>query len=199
MDDNELDLQLPKSDISLDFIDSLEKKSAFIEMILFLESEPISVEKISKISGLSSNEIENCLEFLKEKYSSETSGIELSVITGGLVLTPKKDYWNIVKEKYGKKNEGKLTRSALETLTIIAYKQPITRAEIEAIRGVPPDNMIRMLMERQLIKEDGKKDSPGRPTLFKTTDEFLRFFQLNSISDLPKLDEKDEERFILAR
>ena len=114
-------------------------------------------------------------------------------------MTPRKIYWGAVKDRYGRKNEGKLSRSALETLTIIAYKQPITRAEIESIRGVPPDNMIRMLTERKLVKEVGKKDGPGKPTLFGTTDEFLRFFQLNSIADLPKLDEKEEERFILAR
>lgn len=177
----------------------IERKAAFIETILFFETEPMTLENLSKISQLSLEDVESCIEFLKEKYSQDNSGIELSIITGGFVLTPKKDYWNIIKERYGKKNEGKLSRSALETLTIIAYKQPITRAEIESIRGVPPDNMIRMLVERQFVKEVGKKDSPGKPTLFGTTNEFLKFFQLNSIADLPKLDEKDEERFILAR
>ena len=87
----------------------------------------------------------------------------------------------------------------LETLSIIAYKQPITRAEIEAIRGVPPENMIRLLQERQLVKEVGRKDAPGRPCQFGTTKEFLKFFNLNSISELPALDEKESERFELAR
>jgi segregation and condensation protein B len=179
--------------------DSDKKKSAFVEMILFLESEPQSVESLMKATKLSEEEIERSIDFLKEKYTADESGLELTFITGGYALTPRKIYWVAVKDRYGRKNEGKLSRSALETLTIIAYKQPITRAEIESIRGVPPDNMIRMLTERKLVKEVGKKDGPGKPTLFGTTDEFLRFFQLNSIADLPKLDEKEEERFILAR
>lgn len=179
--------------------DSDKKKSAFVEMILFLENEPQSVESLMKATKLSEEEIERSIDFLKEKYTADESGLELTFITGGYALTPRKIYWAAVKDRYGRKNEGKLSRSALETLTIIAYKQPITRAEIESIRGVPPDNMIRMLTERKLVKEVGKKDGPGKPTLFGTTDEFLRFFQLNSIADLPKLDEKEEERFILAR
>ena len=104
-----------------------------------------------------------------------------------------------MKEKYGKKNEGKLSKSAMETLSIIAYSQPITRAEIEAIRGVSADNMVRLLMERNLIKETGKKDIPGKPVQYGTTKEFLKFFRLNSIADLPKLDETESERFELAR
>ena len=136
---------------------------------------------------------------MKEKYASENSGIELSMITGGWTLTPKKEYWELLKEKYGNKNAGKLSRSAMEVLSIIAYKQPITRAEIESIRGVPPDNMIRLLVERQLIKEVGRKDSPGRPCQFGTTKEFLKFFGLNSIAELPQLDEEENERFELAR
>ncbi|WP_242457138.1 SMC-Scp complex subunit ScpB [Treponema zioleckii] len=178
---------------------NLDKEAGLVEAVLFLESEPVTVEVLSNISQLAVDVVEECLEMLKEKYSSENSGVELVMITGGWALTPKKEFWDVLKEKYGNKNEGRLSRSALETLTIIAYKQPITRAEIENIRGVPPDNMIRTLIERQFIKDVGKKDAPGRPTQFGTTKEFLKFFRLNSIADLPKLDEKQEEKFILAR
>ena len=87
----------------------------------------------------------------------------------------------------------------METLSIIAYSQPITRGEIEAIRGVSADNMIRLLAERNLIKEVGKKDIPGKPSQYGTTKDFLKFFRLNSIADLPKLDETESERFELAR
>ena len=87
----------------------------------------------------------------------------------------------------------------METLSIIAYSQPVTRAEIEAIRGVSADNMIRLLIEKELIKEVGKKDVPGKPAMFGTTKEFLKIFRLNSIADLPKLDETERERFELAR
>lgn len=87
----------------------------------------------------------------------------------------------------------------METLAIIAYSQPITRAEIEALRGVSADNMIRILLERNLIKEVGKKDIPGKPVQFGTTKDFLQLFRLNSIADLPRLDETESERFELAR
>ena len=87
----------------------------------------------------------------------------------------------------------------METLSIIAYSQPITRAEIEQIRGVSADNMIRMLIERNLIKETGRKDVPGKPVQFGTTKEFLKFFRLNSIADLPQLEKTEVERFELAR
>ena len=87
----------------------------------------------------------------------------------------------------------------METLSIIAYSQPITRAEIEAIRGVSADNMIRLLTERNLVKEVGKKDIPGKPVQFGTTKDFLKLFRLNSIADLPKLDESESDRFELAR
>ena len=176
-----------------------EKESALIEAILFLESEPVTEKSLSVISELSEEVVRKSLEVLKEKYKSDASGIELEMITGGWALIPKKEIWNVLKERYGNKNEGKLSRSAMETLSIIAYSQPVTRAEIESIRGVSADNMIRLLMERNLIKEVDKKDIPGKPSLYGTTKEFLKFFRLNSIADLPKLDEAEEERFELAR
>ena len=176
-----------------------EKESALIEAILFLESEPVTEKSLSAISELSEEVVRKSLEVLKEKYKSDASGIELEMITGGWALIPKKEIWNVLKERYGNKNEGKLSRSAMETLSIIAYSQPVTRAEIVSIRGVSADNMIRLLMERNLIKEVDKKDIPGKPSLYGTTKEFLKFFRLNSIADLPKLDEAEEERFELAR
>ncbi len=177
----------------------LEKESALIESILFLESEPITEKSLATISELSEEVVAKCIEQLKEKYSNDNSGIEIDFITGGWALVPKKEMWEVLKERYGNKNEGKLSKSAMETLSIIAYSQPITRAEIEAIRGVSADNMIRLLMDRNLVKEVGKKDIPGKPSQFGTTKEFLKFFRLNSIADLPKLDQEEQERFELAR
>ena len=176
-----------------------EKETALVETVLFLESEPVTVKTISNRAELSEEVVEKVLENLKEKYAEESSGIELSMITGGWCLVPKKEFWNVLKEQYGSKREGRLSRSAMETLSIIAYSQPITRAEIESIRGVGVDNMIRLLVERNLIKEVGRKDVPGRPIQFGTTKEFLKLFRLNSIADLPKLDEDEAQRFELAR
>lgn len=178
---------------------NLNKETALCQAILFLESEPLTIKVLANKAQLSEEVVENCIENLKEKYSAEDSGIELTMITGGWCLTPKKEYWEVLKEFYGSKREGKLSKSAMETLAIIAYSQPITRAEIEQIRGVGVDNMIRLLLERNLIKEVGKKEVPGRPVLFGTTKEFLKLFRLNSISELPKLDEDEQERFELAR
>lgn len=177
----------------------LEKETALVESVLFLESEPVTEKNISNIAHLSEDVVKVCLENLKEKYLQKTSGIELAMITGGWTLVPKGEFWDVLREKYGEKNRGRLSKSALETLTIVAYKQPITRSEIEQIRGVSADNMIRLLAERQLIKEVGRKDVPGKPVQFGTTKEFLKFFKLNSISELPRLDEDEEQRFTLAR
>lgn len=177
----------------------MEKETAIVEAILFLETEPLDEESISKISELSKDVVDLAIEKLQEKYAKEDSGVELTKISGGWVITPKKELWSCLKDRYGKKNEAKLSRAAMETLSIIAYSQPITRAEIEAIRGVSADNMIRLLQDRNLVKEVGKKDSPGKPVQFGTTKEFLKFFRLNSIADLPKLEETESERFELAR
>jgi segregation and condensation protein B len=177
----------------------LEKETALIEAILFLEGEPLDEDALVRISALSRDVIDLVIEQLQKKYSAEDCGVELEQISGGWVLTPKRDLWFFLKDRYGKKTEGKLSKSAMETLSIIAYSQPITRAEIEAIRGVSADNMVRLLMDRNLIKEVGKKDVPGKPVQYGTTKEFLKFFRINSIADLPKLDETESERFELAR
>lgn len=177
----------------------MEKEAALIEAIFYLEAEPLDVAALSRISDLGQEVVEQALETLQEKYASENSGIELVQISGGWIISPKSELWSFLKERYGKKNDNKLSRAAMETLSIIAYSQPITRAEIEAIRGVSADNMIRLLLERNLVKEVGKKDIPGKPSMYGTTKDFLKFFRLNSIADLPKLDETESERFELAR
>ncbi len=177
----------------------LEKETALIEAILYLEGDPLNDEALCKISGLSQDILNEVIKNLQEEYNQNHKGIELTKMMGGWFIMPKKELWEHLKDRYGKKNEGKLSRAAMETLSIIAYSQPVTRAEIEAIRGVSADNMIRLLAEKNLIKEVGKKDIPGKPTLFGTTKEFLKIFRLNSIADLPKLSDTEQERFELAR
>lgn len=186
-------LQVRRSEMNMD------SEVALLETVLFLESEPQTPENLSKITQLDLDTVNQCVDLLKEKYSNADSGIELSQIVGGWILTPKKESFDLVKERYGKKNEGRLSKAAIETLSIIAYSQPITRAEIESIRHVSADNMMRILMDRKFIKEVGKKDIPGKPVMYGTTKEFLEFFHLQSIADLPQLDEKESERFELAR
>jgi len=176
-------------------IEKVSKEAALVEAILYLESEPLNEISIGRIAGLSMEQVNTALETLGERYSKPDSGIELSRISGGLIISPKREYWEALKERYGRKNEMKLSRAAMETLAIIAYSQPITRSEIESIRGVQADNMIRILQERGLIKEVGKKDIPGKPSQYGTTKEFLTLFRLSSIAELPKLDKKDSDKF----
>jgi segregation and condensation protein B len=175
----------------------LTKETALIEAILFLESDPIDEDALSRISALQREVVERALENIAVRYRAEDCGVELVRVSGGVMISPKKEYWDSLKEHYGKKNEARLSRAAMETLSIIAYQQPITKAEIRDIRGPDPESMIRLLLERNLIREVGKKDAPGKPAQYGTTKEFLRLFRLESIADLPKLGESEAERFEL--
>jgi segregation and condensation protein B len=172
--------------------------AALLEAILYLESDPQDEAALCRISGLSREALAEALEDLAMRCADEGSGLELIRKGGEVMFTTKKEYWDNLKDRYGKKNESRLSRAAMDTLSIIAYEQPITRAEIKDYRGVDPDNMIRFLQhEKKLIDEIGKKDVPGKPTQYGTTREFLRVFRLNSIADLPKLNDKEADRFEL--
>ena len=176
----------------------LSKETALVEAILYLEGNPIDEELLSKISGLSKDVVKCALENLSERYIQEDCGIELSHIGGGITISPKREYWDNLKERYGRKNEAKFSRAVIETLAIIAHSQPITKAEVDKIRLAPSDNMIKLLVDKDLIRKVGeKKDVPFSPALYGTTKEFLKFFGLNSIAELPKLDEIDRDKFEL--
>lgn len=175
----------------------LIKECELVEAVLFLESDPVELKSLAKITDLPKEIIEQALDILKEKYTSDGSGLELVQFAGGFMLSPKQHLWDCLKDRYGQKNDKRLSRAAMETLSIIAYSQPITKAEIENIRGVSADNMMRILNERSLIKIVGKKDVPGKPAMYGTTKDFLKIFGLASISDLPKLDDVQEKRFEL--
>jgi segregation and condensation protein B len=172
-----------------------ERDLGLMEAVLFLENEGLDLETLALISGLAQERAAELLEELTERYGRPGSGLELSRVNGTILLSPKKEFWDLLKERYGKKNEAKLSKAAMETLAIVAYSQPITRSEIEAIRGVQADGMIRLLLERSLIREVGKKDVPGKPVQYGTTKDFLKFFQLGSIADLPRLSESERDRF----
>lgn len=174
---------------------TVDEKAALIEAILFLDSEPLDIKFFSRISGLKNEDIEKTLDTLRKKYERSDSGIELTQLGEGYMLSPKENYWEVLKERYGRKNDNKLSKAALETLSIIAYSQPITKAEIENIRGVGADGMMKVLSTRNLIKVVGKKDVPGKPLQYGTTREFLKYFKISSIANLPKLDEMSKEKF----
>jgi segregation and condensation protein B len=177
--------------------ENLHKETALIETILYMESEALDEAALARISGLSKEMVVDALEKLNERYALADSGLELSRIGGAVMISPKREYWETLKDRYGKKNDGKISRAAMETLAIIAYSQPITKAEIKGYRGVTPDNMLHLLLEKGWIREVGKKDVPGKPVQYGTTREFLKQFRLNSIADLPKLNAIDVDRFEL--
>jgi len=173
----------------------LEKEAALVQTVLFLESEPMDEAAISKATGLGREVVDEALIVLRDEMSSPSQGLEPVRSGGGWILAPKAELWTYLKERYGRKAESRLSRAALETLSIIAYSQPVTRAEIEAIRGVSADGMMRFLLEKEFIKEVGKKDAPGKPLQYGTTKEFLKYFRLGSIADLPRLDDLERDRF----
>lgn len=173
----------------------LETEVALIEAVLYLEAEPVDLRTLGRISKLPQDVVLQALGQLREMLRAPEHGLELTEIADGYTLSPKQDLAPALRERYGRKNDAKLSRAAMETLSIVAYSQPITRAEIENLRGVNADGMMRLLLQRNLIKEVGRKDAPGKPVQYGTTREFLQLFRLSSISELPKLDEADRKRF----
>lgn len=175
----------------------IHSQAALVEAVLFLETDPVPVDKLVKITGLTDQAVLDALDYLTDAGKNADRGLELTQLGGGYFLMPKEEHWEILKERYGKKNDDRLSRAALETLSIIAYSQPITKSEIEKIRGVSADTMIRNLLEKELITEKGRRDSPGRPMMYGTTLKFLSVFKLKSIADLPKLGEAEKTKFEL--
>ena len=164
-------------------------KSA-IEALLFIGGGPLSVERLKGIFEDSSKEqIEAQLQALKAEYNERGAGVMLAEVANGyqLATCPEQAAW--VRKFKTVKVTTRLSRPALETLAIIAYKQPVTRPEIEAIRGVNIGGIVRNLMERRLVKIVGKKDVPGKPMLYGTSVEFLQYFGLKDLSSLPTLKE----------
>ena len=173
----------------------LTKEAALIEAVLLLENDPVETRKLVDITGLTSEAVQGALQQLRSALEADGHGIEIVEIGGGFSFAPRKVLWEQLRERYGKSAENRLSKAALETLAIIAYSQPITRAEVESIRGVSADGMIKLLVSRSFIREVGKKDVPGKPVQYGTTREFLKAFRLATISDLPKLDGLEKERF----
>jgi segregation and condensation protein B len=160
-----------------------------IESLLFINEKPIEPKEIVGILDIDRKEIELALDELVEQYRGRRSGVCIVKVAGGYQMcsAPESAPW--VKKMYQERNKQKLSLPALETLAIVAYKQPVTRMEIEAIRGVNVDNMVRNLTELGLVKTEGRKEVIGRPFLYITTRKFLEYFGLNSLKDLPKLEE----------
>jgi len=161
------------------------RKLAALEAVLFMAAEPLEPRELADILEATPVEVENLAYDLEMLYAHR--GLQLSRIAGGYQVTTRPEYGHIVARLH-KPERFRLSRAALETLAIVAYKQPVTRPEIDAIRGVNSDSPLDTLTMYELVCEAGRKDTPGRPTLYRTTENFLGHFGLNSIADLPGLD-----------
>ncbi len=162
---------------------------SILEALLFINERPIEVGEFTGVLEISRKEIEKALEELSLEYRERSSGICIVKVAGGYQMCSAPDNETWVKKMYQERSKQKLSTASLETLAVIAYKQPVTRVEIEAIRGVNVDGVARKLSEIGLIKIAGRKDVIGKPFLYITTRKFLEYFGINNLKDLPKLEE----------
>lgn len=162
-----------------------------IEAILFASDEPLSAERLAAIAELNggAKQVRKCIETLNQQYRQSGRAFGIEEIAGGFQMMTLPDYNIWLKKLLRERGDNKLTPAALETLAIIAYKQPVIRADVEAIRGVACGELIRSLMYKGLVKIAGKAEILGRPLLYGTTRKFLEVFGLNDIKDLPKAEE----------
>lgn len=167
---------------------------AVIEGILFLKgNEGISVDELKELLNVDEKTLVEPLDKLKKMYDEPNRGIKIDYLGGKLKLTTKKEHKEYYERLTEEEISSTLSPAALEALVIIAYNQPITRIKVDEIRGVSSQHLVRKLLLKGLIKEMGKSDQPGRPNLYGTTDEFLDYFGLKTIKDLPKIEEPKEE------
>lgn len=165
--------------------DDLKK---IIETLLFITDRPVKPSRIADVvETADARRVREIIRELQEEYASQGRAVQIVELGGGFQMSTKPEYGRWVRRLYNEKMTTKLSNAALETLAIVAYKQPITRAEMEAIRGVDVAGPLERLLERALVRVVGKKDTVGRPMVYGTTDEFLRMFGLNKISELPDL------------
>lgn len=159
-----------------------------LESLMFAWGEPLSTNEISKILNLPVHSISSVLKEMIDEFSNnEDSGLIIQKYGNSYQLTTKKENYEYIQNLLQNTVNKSLSTAAMETLSIIAYKQPVTKVEIELIRGVKCSQVVKGLLDKSLIKEVGRLDKPGRPTIYATTDEFLRHFGLSSIDELPKL------------
>lgn len=165
-----------------------EDLKKIIETLLFITDRPIKPTRIADVvEAADARRVREIIQELQAEYVRDGRAVQIVEIGGGFQMATKPEYGRWVRRLYNEKMTTKLSNAALETLAIIAYKQPITRAEMESIRGVDVAGPLERLLERSLVRVVGKKDTIGRPMVYGTTDEFLRLFGLNKISELPDL------------
>ena len=175
----------------------IENQKAIIESLLFAAGRVVKLSEIATVLEVTPKEAEEIINSYKHEYESISRGIEIIKVNDGYQLTTKKENYDYVVQIMDNRSKPSLSNAAMETLSIIAYNPKITRAGIEAIRGVSTDGTIYRLMEYHLIEEAGKMDAPGRPTMYRVSEDFYKMFGIGSLDELPelpryKLDENEQ-------
>lgn len=173
----------------------IEEYEAAVEAILFTMGESVELSRIAQVLEISPKDARMIIHNLEERYKHQNSGLQIIELDGAFQMCTKVNQYEYLIRIAKQPKKHVLTDVLLETLSIIAYKQPVTRVEIEKIRGVSCEHAVNRLMEYRLIREVGRLDAPGRPILFGTTEEFLRCFGVQSVNDLPILDPEQMEEF----
>ena len=175
----------------------LSKEQAIIESMLFAAGREVSVKELMNVLELGAEDIDKIVLNLKSEYEERKSGIEIIKVDESYQMCTKKEYYEYIYPLFDNRAKPNISTAALETLSIIAYNPNVTRAEIEAIRGVNADGTVYKLLEYDLIEESGKLSAPGRPTTYKVTSKFMKMFGISSLDELPelpryKLDENEQ-------
>ena len=172
---------------------NIREKLPVLEAVLFAGGDPIDVDKLCLALEITESEVLELVEILKEKYADENSGIELLQLNSAYQLAAKKDFAPYIKTALEIKKNTMLSPAAMEVLAVVAYNQPVTKSFVEHVRGVDSSGVVNSLVEKGLLVEAGRLDLPGRPIAYKTTDGFLRSFQLTGLGDLPPVPDKQEQ------
>lgn len=165
----------------------IDKMKAIIEAILFASGRPVEIKELISALELPEEDIIQIIESMKVDFQEANRGIEIIKVGNGYTLCSKKEYYDYIYPLFDNRTKPNISNAAMETLAIIAYNPKITRAEIESIRGVNSDATIYKLLEYNLIEDAGKSDLPGKPTVYQTTEEFLKTFGISNLDELPEL------------
>lgn len=174
----------------------LSELEAVVESLLFISGEAVPLTAIAQTIEMDKATAKAIIHTLADKYEEERRGIRIVELNGSYQMCTAAECFEYIRNMYKSPNRQGLTQALLETLAIIAYKQPITRAQIEEIRGVSAEHAVSKLVEKKLVCEVGRMDTPGKPIMFGTTNEFLRYFGFKSINELPPLGESTESKEI---
>lgn len=167
-----------------------------LEALLFASDAPVALDALARACGVSQGQAEQALELLGRRLDG--SALDLIEIAGGYQLCTRSEHAELI-ANFLKPQRQRLSRSLMEVLAVVAYRQPITMSEIEAVRGVQSDYSVRSLLERRLIREVGRRHAPGRPVLYGTTQQFLHQFNLNSLDDMPALESPETNLPVVAQ